>query len=335
MISSIYKVVVFLLLITFVSVIYILSGTEDYSVNNSEVYVTIEEVKVADPAPVADLETFIPAEPVVEMVEEEVFIDDKITYSESLNDELEFEDTFALMEQEVVEEVKESNIEETVVEAVSEETNISIVLTDISSENIDSVVKYLADNKEIGLAFKSGNLEAMKKAKEAGFDNLIVSVTMEPFNESIAIPELSITTTKSTMENIDVLTTVLDEAYMPIAITNDMGSKVTSKKHVNVMKPIMASIKSKNIAFLDSKSNYYSVAEGVAEEYGVPYASNYVFIDKDTSSQEAVIDALNKLKETATYKNSVIAMGDYSEVVIKALGEWLSEHNTKSLSFSK
>ncbi|MCV6599288.1 MAG: divergent polysaccharide deacetylase family protein [Alphaproteobacteria bacterium] len=346
MLSSVYKIVVFLLLITFVSIIYIMSGSDYGSLEvtkSDEVYITVEEPVVVEVVPSADLESFVPAEPVVDLVAEELF-----TYDEevSLEDENLLDSSwealngaYLVSEEKSLEVVSEAN-EESVIDSVVEEqeevvvksTNISIVLTDISSENIDSVIKYLANNKEIGLAFKNGNFEAMKKAKEAGFDNLIVSITMEPFNESISLPELSITTGNSTMENVDVLDTVLDNSYMPIAITNDMGSKVTSKKHINVMKPIMASIKSKDLAFLDSKSNYYSVAAGVAEEYGVPYASNYVFIDKDISNKEAVIGALNELEKVASYKDYVIAMGDYSETVIKALSEWLENVNTYPIS---
>lgn len=224
------------------------------------------------------------------------------------------------------EEAIEKNTQEEVpcISDVEPKNKMAIVITDVSSENIDSVIKYLGDNTYVGLAFNINQYDAMKKAKDAGFDNLIVSVTMEPFNESISLPEQSITADKSAMENVQVLSDVIGNSYMPIAITNHMGSKITSKKHVETMKPIMADLKGKGLGFIDSKSNYYSVAEGVAEEYSVPYFESYTFLDKDVSSKEVVTEALNKF-QVASEDKLVLGMGAYSGKFIKALDSWLSE----------
>ena len=220
--------------------------------------------------------------------------------------------------------VEEPVIKEIVVDAPINTKRLSIVLTDISNENIDSVINYLGDNKYIGLAFPYGNYDAMKKARDAGFTEIIASVVMEPFNESIALPDTAITTVKTNEENLAALKTVLNTTYMPIAITNKMGSKVTSKTYADTLFPIMEELEARQLGFIDSKSNYHSVAYEVAGEYNIANAENYTFIDKDASSDTIVFDSLDKLKEQADYKHIVLGMGDYSARMIRVLDTWLS-----------
>lgn len=222
----------------------------------------------------------------------------------------------------VVEEIPEEIIEEVVIIPAND---ISIIISDVSNGNIDSIIKYFSDNKNIGLAFAYGSKDAMKKAKEAGFDNLIASVAMEPFNEDILLPLSTIKVDNSAEKNIEVLNIILAETYMPIAVMNEMGSKITSKKHIDTLKPVMVEIKSKNLAFIDSKSNFYSVAGNIAEEVNVDFAENYTFIDKDISSEEVILKALNGLKYRADEKGSVLAVGNYSAKLIKTLDSWLND----------
>jgi polysaccharide deacetylase 2 family uncharacterized protein YibQ len=268
----------------------------------------------ADETPVVE-EGFI-----YEIFEEDVsapIIEEVIAVEEVLAEEI-IEEVEVEVVEAVVEEV------EVIVEAPVKAKKLSIVLGDISDENIDSVIKYLGDNKYVGLAFSYGSLDAMKKARDAGFTEIVASVTMEPFDESIWLPVSTIKTSNSADLNKEILNTVLNETHMPIAIVNKMGSKITSVKHMDTLRPIMEEIKSKNIGFIDSKSNFHSVAVDVAEEYGVPYVANYTFIDKDISTETVVFDNLDKLKERADVQDYVLGMGDYSARLVKVLDTWLT-----------
>ncbi len=280
-------------------------------------YVEIEREVISEPIvveEVAEIEEVVEAEEPEEVVIEEELVEEVVLVEEPVVIEEELEVVVA------------------VVEAPVKAKKISIIITDVSNENIDSVIKYFADDSYyIGLAFSYGSYDAMKKAREAGFNEIIASVTMEPFNESIDLPASTIKVGNTHEENIRILDTVLGETYMPIAIMNKMGSKVTSKKHIDTLNPIMDELKVKKLGFVDSKSNYYSIAGDIAEVYGVAYAENYMYFDRDLSSNTAMLDSLDKIKERADYQDYVLAMGDYSSEMVKVLDIWLAGLNTDNM----
>jgi len=229
------------------------------------------------------------------------------------------------MEETAVPVIEEAPIlEESSIEPITPEIykSVNVIITDVRNNNIDKILETFKDFKNIGLAFNYNNSYAMEKAKDAGFDNLINTVVMEPFNSNIKLPLEAITTNKSVEENLSSLQDTIDKSYMPIAVINEMGSKITSENgDKELLKAILNKTFENNLLFIDSKSNFHSIACEVAEEYNIPCVQNYLFINK----RDQVKDAFAELKAEATRNGSAIGIFTYDVNKLDALRRALEE----------
>jgi len=204
------------------------------------------------------------------------------------------------------------------------DSKVSIMVADVSKENIDSVLKYLKNNKNIGLAFNPNNYEAMKKASEEGFE-VYLSVSMEPMGQ-MQLPQNTLLTTNDATQNIENLNNLLKTAYKPKGIMNYLGSKMTGEEYQSSLKPIMEELKKQNLAFVDAKTNPYSVADKVANETGTLYVRNQTFL---SSKEPCSKEDCKYLSSLETKNKEVIAIGNYSGKFIKDLKTWLDNTNAK------
>jgi len=117
---------------------------------------------------------------------------------------------------------------------------------------------------------------------------------------------------------------LLDEmlAQVPhvIGVNNHEGSLATAQPQL--MAELMASLRRRNLFFIDSRTSAATVAYTAAEQAGVPAASRKVFLD-DVETPEAILRQLDLAVRDAAEAGSAIAIGHPHPVTIAALTEGL------------
>ncbi|WP_088549607.1 divergent polysaccharide deacetylase family protein [Paenibacillus aquistagni] len=98
----------------------------------------------------------------------------------------------------------------------------------------------------------------------------------------------------------------IDAVPHAVGMNNHMGSKITGDKHI--MGIILRVCKEKGLYYLDSKTNYRSVAGEVAEELNVPIVYNQVFLD-DVHTEAHVTKQWEEILKRMTYQTSCVTIG--------------------------
>lgn len=91
-----------------------------------------------------------------------------------------------------------------------------------------------------------------------------------------------------------------------VGMNNHMGSKITKNKHM--MRIILSVCKEHNLYFLDSKTAHNSVVAEVAEELGVPYIVNNVFLD-DHYNEPHITKQMNYVLKTVKDRPRTVIIG--------------------------
>lgn len=91
-----------------------------------------------------------------------------------------------------------------------------------------------------------------------------------------------------------------------VGMNNHMGSKATADERV--MTVILTVCKEKGLFFLDSRTTHKTVVPKIAEELGVNYLSNQVFLD-DVYSEAHVAKQVAAVKKLLENQDSVITIG--------------------------
>jgi len=98
----------------------------------------------------------------------------------------------------------------------------------------------------------------------------------------------------------------IDDIPHAIGINNHMGSKATGD--ARVMRIILEECKKRNLFFVDSHTNYRSVACRTAEELGVPCIENELFLD-DSHTAGHVSGQLTLMRTRLSKQAYVVAIG--------------------------
>jgi polysaccharide deacetylase 2 family uncharacterized protein YibQ len=114
-----------------------------------------------------------------------------------------------------------------------------------------------------------------------------------------------------------------------VGINNHMGSKFTAD--ANSMAPVMAELRTRGLAFLDSRTSSASAGVRLAIAYGVPHAARDVFLDDD-QTPAAIAAQLSRFEQVARQHGSAIAIGHPHDATIAALKSWLSQIEEKGLA---
>lgn len=111
-------------------------------------------------------------------------------------------------------------------------------------------------------------------------------------------------------------TLVSDLAAVPhvVGLNNHMGSLLT--RHPGAMAWLMAAVRGKsNLIFVDSRTTRMTVAQAIAEEYGIPNTRRDLFLDNDRSP-EAINRQFDKLLLLAHNRGFAVAIGHpYPETI--------------------
>ncbi|UQZ37647.1 hypothetical protein C2I18_22805 [Paenibacillus sp. PK3_47] len=145
-----------------------------------------------------------------------------------------------------------------------------------------------------------------RRAHELGFD-VLVHLPMEPRQGK---PEWlgpgAVLTNMSDAEVRQKVEAALDNVPYAVGINNHMGSKVTGDERV--MGIVLAVCKERGLFFVDSHTNYRSVAGRMAREIGLPPVENHIFLD-DVHSSSHVIKQLQLVRERALDQRYCITIG--------------------------
>lgn len=113
-----------------------------------------------------------------------------------------------------------------------------------------------------------------------------------------------------------------------IGVNNHQGSRATTDSRV--MRDVLATLKERNLCFIDSKTSASSVAYKLALEMNVPTAENSLFID-NSSDIEAIKKQLRLAAKMAIDNGSIVAIGHARINTGKAIKEMIPELEEKGI----
>jgi polysaccharide deacetylase 2 family uncharacterized protein YibQ len=105
-----------------------------------------------------------------------------------------------------------------------------------------------------------------------------------------------------------------------IGVNNHMGSKVTAD--LKTMTWIMQDLKTRDMAFIDSRTTVNTVAEEAAQAQGVPTNRRHVFLDNERSAA-AIRVQLDEAVYRSRMEGEIIAIGHLDKVTIEVLAQEL------------
>ncbi|MGG1879019.1 divergent polysaccharide deacetylase family protein [Paenibacillus cisolokensis] len=156
------------------------------------------------------------------------------------------------------------------------------------------------------MPFLATSREDAEKAHQQGHD-VIIHMPMEPKQGQASWLGPGAITTSLTDEEIrQRLEAAIDSIPHAIGINNHMGSKVTGDERV--MSIVLDVCKERGLFFIDSKTNYHSIALKLAQTKGVPALANDLFLD-DVHTVPHVQKQLKTAAELAIRKDTCIAIG--------------------------
>ncbi len=120
----------------------------------------------------------------------------------------------------------------------------------------------------------------------------------------------------------------LDQLTGYVGINNHMGSRFTAD--ADGMRAVMAELKQRGLAFLDSVTSPKSVGQKAAAAAGVPFQVRNVFIDH-LDDIAAINRQLERVERLARNQGHAVAIGHPRETTLKALVPWLATLDAKGL----
>jgi uncharacterized protein len=170
--------------------------------------------------------------------------------------------------------------------------------------------------------------EQTEAARRAGHE-LLLHVPMQPLDRREDPGPNALTVAMSADEIKRALDWGLDRFGGFIGINNHMGSRFTADPRG--MAVVMAELRRRGLAFLDSKTTAASVGIREAVADGVPHAVRDVFLDDDLQ-RTAIARQLALVERVARRTGSAVAIGHGHDPTIAALRVWLSGLPAKGLA---
>lgn len=204
---------------------------------------------------------------------------------------------------------------------------IAIILTEVGEDQQQAYAAIAALPSPIGLAFSPyADGWAISAAARGQGHEVWAGVPMQPKAYPKVTPgPNTLLVASSADENLQRLEWALKRVEGPAGITGIMGSAFTENEAA--MRPIFAALKSKGLAFLDSRASAASDAEAVGQQVGVPVAVNDRFLDESGS-----IDAnLAALEAVARKRGSAVGFARALPATVEALAAWADTLGEKGI----
>lgn len=156
------------------------------------------------------------------------------------------------------------------------------------------------------MPFLSTSVQDATRAHERG-DDVILHLPMEPRQGNPKwLGPGAVLANMSDEEVRQKVEAALDNVPYAIGINNHMGSKITGDERV--MGVILSVCKERGLFFVDSKTNYHSIAGKMAYQMGLPRVENHIFLD-DTHTASHVLKQMGLVKELAKDQRYCITIG--------------------------
>lgn len=149
---------------------------------------------------------------------------------------------------------------------------------------------------------------------------LLLHLPMEPLNPKIDAGPNHLNTHLAPEDLLDRIHWNLERFDGYVGVNNHMGSRASAD--VSVMTALMKELRSREMLFLDSRTNPKSIGAKIATVEGVPFAERNVFID-NVNEKGAVLKQLSLLEKVSKKRGFAVGIGHPREGTIQALKEWL------------
>ncbi|MCH4178720.1 MAG: divergent polysaccharide deacetylase family protein [Megasphaera sp.] len=205
---------------------------------------------------------------------------------------------------------------------------LAIVIDDCGS-SMDNLKKF--NSIPIPLTYavmpdKTHTSDSAKSGHDAG-RKIFVHMPMEPLSvassEKVYISkEMGDSKIKSTANSL------IDQVPYAVGMNNHQGSAATADSRV--MKDVMAVLKKRNLAYLDSRTNKDSVGEQTASAAGLATTRNNLFIDND-ADVASVKKRLKQAGQIAKNNGSAVVIGHCRLNTAQAISEMVDELHSEGI----
>lgn len=209
-----------------------------------------------------------------------------------------------LLEQQLV--VAEPSLQQLV--PVNHTKQVALIIDDFGNN-----MKGTEEMLHLPIAFTAAVMPFMPSTKQDGElahklgHDVIVHMPMEPKQGNPKwLGPGAILTSMTDAEIRKRVEAAIDDVPYAIGMNNHMGSKVTGDERV--MRIVLQVCKERGLFFIDSHTNYHTIAPRVARELGVPMAENQMFLDDQTTIAH-ITGQVRKLEELLQKHDRAIVIG--------------------------
>lgn len=149
---------------------------------------------------------------------------------------------------------------------------------------------------------------------------LLLHLPMEPLNANVDAGPNHLNTRLGPEDLRDRIHWNLERFSGYVGVNNHMGSRASAD--VNVMTALMKELQSREMLFLDSRTNPKSIGAKIARQEGVPFAERNVFLD-NVNEKAAVLKQLSLLERVSRKSGFAVGIGHPRDGTLAALKEWL------------
>jgi len=202
-----------------------------------------------------------------------------------------------------------------------QEKMIAIIIDDLG-DNLEALQAIINLSRPLDVAilpFSHYARETAKMAQEHGLE-VMLHLPLESIN-SESNDGGHLVEIKSEMSPEEVLTTLrqcLDILPEVKGVNNHMGSLITQKKEI--MKIILAEIKSRGLFFIDSRTTEKSIAFKLARQMGLACGQRDIFLDSE-ANRKSILSQIEKLIHLCHQRGRAIAIGHPYPETLSLLSE--------------
>jgi len=197
------------------------------------------------------------------------------------------------------------------------------ILLDDGGQKLDLVSEAATLPTEVGFAilpFLPKSSETAVGLHEAGHE-IWLHLPMEPENYPTNDPGPGAVLMSMNSDDLRAAVhSAINNIPHAIGVNNHMGSKATAD--LKTMTWIMQELKTRDLAFIDSRTTIHTVAEEAAQAQGVPTNRRHVFLDNERSAA-AIRVQLDEAVYRSRMEGEIIAIGHLDNVTIEVLAQEL------------
>jgi polysaccharide deacetylase 2 family uncharacterized protein YibQ len=176
-----------------------------------------------------------------------------------------------------------------------------------------------------------GLLAKIAEARAAGHE-VLLHVPMEPRNYPSDDPgPHALLTTLTPAANLERLDWSLSRGVGYVGVVNRLGARFAESE--TDFKPVLQSIKSRGLMYLDASESTEAAALRLAERVGVPHTVIDRRIDRE-AARGAIDTRLAELEDIARRIGQAVGLGEPFPVTIERLGQWAAGLSARGIELA-